>query len=116
MFLQTRQVSYVFRAKTKYEDMKMKGGKASANLVKARGSALISEGAPSAAPMYIIPKNTGIRKAATSLFNWFEGVLINARNERFIKGLNCLNNGVYPFNYFMLFPVKVVEFYWRVLF
>jgi hypothetical protein len=84
----------VLRAKTKYEDMKIKGGNARANLVKARGSALISEGAPSAAPMYMIPRKTGMRKAAISLLNLFEGVLINARNERLIKGLNCLENGV----------------------
>ena len=38
-------------ANTKYEDMKMNGGKDRANLLKAKGSAAISEGAPSAAPM-----------------------------------------------------------------
>lgn len=70
--------------------MKMKGGKESANLVKAIGSALISAGASSAAPIYISPKNMGMINAETILLNWLEGVRMKAKKERLIKGPNCL--------------------------
>jgi hypothetical protein len=33
-------------------------------------------------------------------------------NDRLINGPNCLKNGDVSFNYLMLLPVKVVEFYW----
>jgi hypothetical protein len=92
--------------------MKMKAGNARANLVKAISSAAISVGAPSAAPIYMTPNTKGMRKAATNLFIWFEGVLMKALNDRLINGPNCLKNGDVSFNYLMLLPVKVVEFYW----
>lgn len=72
----------------------MNAGKASANLLKAEGSLLISAGAPSAAPMYMTPRTRGMIKAATILFSWLEGVLMKALKERLIRGENCLKNGV----------------------
>lgn len=72
----------------------MNAGNAKANLLKAEGSLLMSAGAPSAAPMYMTPRTRGMMNAATILFSWLEGVLMNALKERWIRGENCLKNGV----------------------